>query len=239
MPATNDLEATADRSAMEAEEHSESDQEAITSPEAEAPPDPARIPTWKIVVVVGAGIASLLFLYGAFSIIGREEAPPLALAGDPNAVVDAEPAVASADSLGLRFTEVRERWNSLDRPPQITTELRRSPEVGDLDSFFHRFDSSAELLGAYQDDGDFVVALLARSHMASGGAQYMYLHLCHTLHPFSPECIDNYFENGLDGRTLEEAAESDMVASWDFAGNDWGVEITNDVLTIRVQSPSG
>jgi hypothetical protein len=199
----------------------------------DAPREP--VPLWKKVVAVGALIVAVFALIVAFGNLREEPAP--AVTGSPVLTSAPEIVEAPVESLGIRFDEVRELWNSVDQPPSISQDLRRTLENGELDSFRHGFDSSSELVGAYRDSDDFLTALVARASLDHPGVSTLYLHMCHLVSPFSPECIDNYFNIGLGGQTLEDLAATGASTSWDYEGNEWHVSIEGKLLTIRVLAP--
>ena len=199
----------------------------------DAPREP--VPLWKKVVAVGAWIVAVFALIVAFRNLREEPAP--AVTGSPVLTIAPESAETPVESLGIRFDEVRELWNSVDQPPAIAQDLRRTLENGEFDSFRHGFDSSAELIGAYRDSDDYLTALVARASLDHPSVSALYLHMCHLVSPFSPECIDNYFNIGLGGRTLEDLAATGLSNSWDYQGNEWRVLIEGKLLTIRVLAP--
>ena len=205
------------------------------SPEPE-PGDGARtpVPLWKKAVAVGAWIVAAFALTVAFGNLRGDPAPEIA-AGP---VLTSIPVAIEIppDTLGVRFDEIRELWNSIDQGPSISQQLRRIPEAGELDTFRHGFDSSAELVGAYRDSDDYLVALMARASVEHPNVSTMYVHMCHVINPFSPECIDNYFTIGLGGQTLEELGPG-RSTSWTYEGNEWRVSIEGKLLSIRVLAP--
>jgi hypothetical protein len=77
---------------------------------------------------------------------------------------------------------------------------------------------------------------VARASVEHPDVSTLYLHMCHLINPFSPECIDNYFTTGLGGQTLEELATGHST-SWTYEGNEWRVSIEGKLLTIRVLAP--
>lgn len=192
-------------------------------------------PIWKKLIAVGAWLMAVFFLYALIGSLRQE--PATAPSRSPVSLAAAPAAPPPSDSLGIRFDEVRELWNSLDRPPSITQSLRRSPENGQFDSFRHSFDALADLTGAYDPENDYLVALMVRSNLAHPDVSNMYLHLCQMIHPFSPECIDNYFTNGLDGQTLEDLGKAGRDATWVYEGNEWRVTVADNLLTLRVLAP--
>lgn len=205
--------------------------------DSDGPESTARpaIPAWKKVTAIAAWITAVFFLYVLMGNLRAESTPTgTALTPLDQSTVEEEVPV---NSLGVKFDEVRELWNSLDRPPSITKPLRRFPENGQFDSFFHLFETSAVVAGAIDKQNDYIVALMVRSNLGDPDVGTMYLHLCQMLHPFSPTCIDNYFEIGLDGQTLPDLARAGREVSWTFEGNEWSVSIADDLQTIRVQAP--
>ena len=193
------------------------------------------VPLWKKAVAVGAWIVAAFALTVAFGNLRGDPAPEVASAP----VLTSVPVVVEIppDSLGIRFDEVRELWNSIEQGPSISTPLRRTPENTELDGFRHRFDDSAELIGAYRDSDDYLVALVARASVEHPDVSTLYLHMCHLINPFSPECIDNYITTGLGGKSLEELATGHST-SWVYEGNEWRVSIEGKLLTIRVLAPN-
>ena len=214
----------------------EADEEISGPPElklSDAPRDP--VPLWKKAVAVGAWIAAVFALIVAYGNLRGEPAPDVS--GSP--IVTSAPEVVEAPqgSLDIRLSEVRELWNAVDQPPSMAQDLRRTLENGELDSFRHGFDSSAELIGAYRDSDDYLTALVARASLDHPGVSTLYLHMCHLVSPFSPECIDNYFAIGLGGQSLEDLAATGLSTSWDYEVNEWQVSIEGKLLTIRILAP--
>jgi hypothetical protein len=205
------------------------------SPEPQpADPEKASIPLWKKVVAVGAWIVAAFALTIAFGNLRGDPAPE-AVAGTVLTSIPVTVAVPP-DTLEIRFDDVRELWNSIEQGPMISQQLRRIPETGEFDTFRHGFDTSAELIGAYRDSDDYLVALVARASVEHPNVSTLYLHMCHVVDSFSPECIDNYFSNGLGRQTLEDLAPGHST-SWIHDGNEWRVSIEGKLLTIRVLAP--
>jgi hypothetical protein len=212
------------------------DEETSGPPElkpSDAPRDP--VPLWKKAVAVVAWIVAGFALIVAIGNLRGEPAPNVTVI--PIVTSAPEAVAAPEESLGIRFGEVRELWNSVDQQPSITQDLRRTPENGEFDSFRHGFDASAELIGAYRDSDDYLTALVARASLDHPGVSTLYLHMCHLVSPFSPECIDNYFATGLGGQTLEDLATTGLNTVWEYEGNEWRVSIEGKLLTIRVLAP--
>lgn len=195
----------------------------------------SSIPLWKKAVAVGAWIVAAFALTVAFGNL-RSDPAPEAVAGT---VLPSIPVavVVPPDTFEIRFDDVRELWNSIEQGPLISQQLRRIPEGGEFDTFRHGFDTSAELIGAYRDSDDYLVALVARASVEHPNASTLYLHMCQVIDPFSPECIDNYFSTGLSGQTLEELTTGHST-SWTHDGNEWRVSIEGKLLTIRVLAPA-
>jgi hypothetical protein len=143
---------------------------------------------------------------------------------------------APEGSLGVRLASLATEWNALGQPPFIES-LIKSPESGPLDGFYYRFDDSALVAGAYNPSNDYVYGLVAQASLDHESVGQMYLHLCHLLHPFSQQCIDGYFDEGLLGGSLAEFADVEHSASWQLEGDEWRVSIRDNVLTIRVLDP--
>ncbi len=192
------------------------------------------VPLWKKAVAVGAWVVAAFALTVAFGNLRGDPAPDV-VAGP---VLTSIPVAVEVppDSLGIRFDEVRELWNSIDQGPSISSPLRRMPESGEFDAFHHGFDESAELIGAYRAHDEYLVALMARASVEHPDVSTLYLHMCHIINPFSPECIDNYFTTGLSGQTLDELVTGHST-SWTYEGNDWRVSIDGKLLSIRVLAP--
>jgi len=152
-----------------------------------------------------------------------------------------EPRAASAvahppdGSLGIAFADLADRWNEVDHPPQVSRGITISPESGPLDSFLHRFDSSAILAGAYDPSDGFVYALMVKASLHDPDISNLYVHLCYLLHPGSQGCLDSFIEElGMFGRAPADFLGSDLETAWQFEGHDWSVAIAGDVETIRV-----
>ncbi len=143
-------------------------------------------------------------------------------------------------SLGFRLDELPDRWNALDEPPKINRGFSRSTDPGPLDGFVLRFDEGASLAGAYDPTDDHVYALWASSRLNHESATTMYLHLCFMLHPYSQDCIDAYWEEGLEGRRPEDYLGSRHTAEWTIGSQVWRLAIVGNVQEIKVlgQPPS-
>ena len=189
---------------------------------------------WRNKLLAGAGFLVAVFaIYAAISNINGS--PGTNAISLPPGVDSPAADEAPPDSLGLQFDDVRDQWNSVDGALNISSALRRLPETGELDSFLHRFDPQAELVGAYQDETDFLVALMVRASLDHPQAAILYLHMCHTVSPCATECIDSYQSEGLGGNALAEAPEGET--TWDYDGNSWRLTIEDGWLTLRVLAP--
>jgi hypothetical protein len=141
-------------------------------------------------------------------------------------------------ALGLEFADLTERWNALTDPPLILKVISPTPEAGALDSFVYRFDEGALFAGAYNPSDGYVHAVMTQfgiNHESRSGA---FMHLCHLLHPGIQGCFDTFIEeSGVYQKSAEELSEDGHLSSWMFMGNEWRVEVVNDVETIRVRDP--
>lgn len=137
-------------------------------------------------------------------------------------------------SLGMNISDMTDLWNSLVEPPKITRGLVHSTEPGEYDSFIYRFGDWGRLAGAYDPSTDAVYALVATGQFSNEATAQLYLHLCFMLHPYSQECIDNYFEKGLAYGTLADFSGATHQAEWQMDDQTWRLDIEGNVLTIRV-----
>ena len=178
----------------------------------------------------------LLFTTFALFASGEEvvEAPPLAATASGSETVSEVP----EGSLGIEFADLKEGWNAVPDPPLIVTGITTSPEVGPLDSFLYRFDDAAVLAGAYNPADGHVYALMAKVGIGHEARANMFVHLCYLLYPGTQDCFDTYMdESGVYGKTTEELSAGDQLSNWEFRGNEWRVEVVDDVETIRVLGP--
>jgi hypothetical protein len=184
----------------------------------------------------GLTVGLAFSVFGLFSSFAADEAPPQALpaASGESGTVSAAP----VGSLGIEFTDLKEGWNAIPDPPLIVKGVTTSPEVGALDSFLYRFDGAAILAGAYDPSDGYVYALMAKAGIRHEARSNMFVHLCYLLYPGTQDCFDTFIEeSGVYGKTAEELAESDQFSSWEFKGNEWRVEVVDDIETIRVLGP--
>lgn len=183
-------------------------------------------------VAIGGGVALILVwaasLFGGF---GSSE-PDEPSTGAP--ISQTEPDPAPSGSLGVDLGELAELWNGVDEAPSITKGFVRNTESGDYDSFIYRFDDWGRLAGAYDPSDDFVYALLATGVFSQEATSQLYLHLCFVVHPYSQECIDRYFEDGLSGGSLADFDGVAHEAEWQIEDKTWRLSTEGNVLTIRV-----
>jgi len=244
-----DLSKMRDSGTITEEEFAQLKAELMTSPEPEevdneAPTEPS--PTlwarakqvavdYPRVVGIAAGVAIVLML--ALVYMSGTSGNP-----ETNAVAPTTPDGPQApslpeDSLGIYFPDLPRLWNELDQSPWVEGGIARSLETGPFDSFLYRFDDSAVLAGAYDPADDAVYALMVRASLTHSDISNMYLHVCYLLHPFSQECIDAYWKEGLKGGELGDYLEEDHFSTWSFLGNEWRIEIVDGVQTLRVIGP--
>jgi hypothetical protein len=183
-------------------------------------------------VVVGV-LFSFLGVFNAGG-DGTFDAPPSA-----NTSVGAEePPEIPVGSLGVEFVDLSEGWNALPDSPFIVKGISTTPEVGALDSFVYRFDEAALLAGAYNPSDGFIYALMSKVGIRHESRSNVFLHLCYLLYPGTQDCFDTYIEeSGVYGKTAEELSAADLYSSWVFQGNEWRVEVVDDIETIRVLGP--
>ena len=187
---------------------------------------------WMAWTGIGLGIAFALINLTAGS------PPPVVPASANPAPINTTPPADPGDSLGVRFETLRADWNSTELPPFIDSEIRPSPESGELDAFLHRFDNSAVLAGAYDPDNGYVYALLARAGVHHESVSNMYIHLCSLLHPGSQECLNAYIdENNMFGKTMLDFVDVSHDIRWVFEGNEWRTTVFDNIVTVRVQAP--
>lgn len=165
----------------------------------------------------------------------REPTPADVGSGDATAQTQTDPGTeAPAGSLGFRLSELPDLWNALDRPPMITRGFSRSLERGALDGFVTRFDEGASLAGAYDPADDYVYALSASTRLDHEAVTTMYLHMCFALHPYSQECIDAYWDEGLNGRSPIDYLGTEHTAEWQMGEETWRLAIVGNVQEIKI-----
>lgn len=148
------------------------------------------------------------------------------------------PDIPPKDSLGVRFDTLQTEWNSLELPPSVTEPIRPGSESGTFDSFLHRFDGSAVLAGAFDPATQYLYALLVRAGLNHDDVSNMYVHTCYLLHPGDQGCLDAYVDaNGMFGKMPIDFLNTEHAATWVYEGNDWEMTVSDNIQTIRVQSP--
>lgn len=182
-----------------------------------------------------AGVVALLVL-----VIGSFIASRTDTAGTVIALPSRDtsgPAEPPADSLQTTLGRLAEGWNEVENPPLISGGITTSPEPGALDSFLYRFNDSAFIAGGYDPDNDYIYALMLRSNLHYEPASNLYIHLCHLLHPGSPDCLETFIEEtGMFGRSHSELIGMEQSNIWSFAGQTWEFGVANDVETMRVRT---
>ena len=153
---------------------------------------------------------------------------------DNAAVAPAASASAIPGSLFINTDDLADLWNTLPAPPNITRGFVHNTETGEYDSFIYRFGDWGRLAGAYDPSTDALYALLATGQVSQEATAQLYLHLCFVVHPYSQECIDSYFEQGLADGTLADFEDVGHQAEWQIDGQTWRLDIEGNVLTIRV-----
>ena len=134
----------------------------------------------------------------------------------------------------LSIDDLTDLWNTPAEPPNITRGFVHNTEPGQYDSFIYRFGDWGRLAGAYDPSTDTLYALLATGQFSHEATAQLYLHLCFVVHPYSQECIDSYFEQGLADGTLADFEDVGHQAEWQIDEQTWRLDIEGNVLTIRV-----
>ena len=189
----------------------------------------------RISLSIGLGGVFLVVVGAAFIASRADQTPTAASGGTTPAPTVIEPVPGS---LGMYLDDIPERWNTVSNPPEITHDFTKYAESGDYDSFIYRFGDWGRLAGAYDRSNDAVYGLLATGQLANPATADLYLHMCHLVAPFSQECHNAYFENGLAGETLSDFGDLTHTADWQLGEHSWSVEIQGNVLIIRVAADS-
>ena len=153
---------------------------------------------------------------------------------DNAAVAPAASTPTVPGSLGINIDDLTDLWNTPAEPPNITRGFVHNTEPGQYDSFIYRFGDWGRLAGAYDPSTDVLFALLATGQFSHEATAQLYLHLCFVVHPYSQECIDSYFEQGLADGTLADFEGVGHQAEWQIDDQTWRLDIEGNVLTIRV-----
>ena len=184
-------------------------------------------------VTMAGGVAVAVVMIGSlFS--GSDNPSAVQGSTDNAAVAPAASGPPVPGSLGINIDDLADLWNTLTEPPNITRGFVHNTEPGQYDSFIYRFGDWGRLAGAYDPSTDALYALLATGQVNREATAQLYLHLCFVLHPYSQECIDNYFEKGLADGTLADFADVSHQAEWQMDDQTWRLDIEGNVLTIRV-----
>lgn len=188
---------------------------------------------WQRVTSIGALLVGAFFLVSVVSAISGPSQPTPAVSVAPIQTSD-DPVAPIAGSLGIYMDQVTELWNTVEAPPTINRGLIRQNEIGEYDTFVYRFGDGAQVAGAYGPDNDALYALLVSGPFDYPGTAQLYLHVCYMVAPFSQDCIDSYFEQGLAGGTLDDFTDSVHQAEWVLGEHTWRLEIGQNLLAIRV-----
>ena len=221
----------------------------VTLPEETQPADPSlglggRAPMDDTLVQLFRragvwGVLGLGFLLVIIAIVAwwpaNQGPPPVGTL----APLPTQPAAAASDSLGISLPDLTSRWNEASVPPTISKGIPRTPETGRFDAFSYRFNDSSLVAGAYDDRTDDIYALLVSSWISDENAHQLVIHLCHVVHPYSQACLDEYFENGLGGLTLEDYRDVDHQADWKIGEVVWRLDISHNIQNIRAIAPGG
>ena len=203
--------------------------EAPADPDENKGPDRSRLPG-PLVIIAGSVAVVAIVLASALSSTNNPSENQVTNVEDT--VFTPPPAVPG--SLGIYLDDLTDLWNSLPQSPGIAGGFVYNTEPGQYDSFIYRFGDWGRLAGAYDPSNDAVYALLATGQFSNEATSQLYLHLCFILNPYSQECIDNYFEKGLDYGTLADFGDVSHQAEWQMDDQTWRLEIEGNVLTIRV-----
>ena len=184
----------------------------------------------RTLVLIGAAVAVVVVAVSLISSLGTPSpAEPVAVTHAP-----ADPHPAIPGSLGIYMDQVTESWNTVETPPEIVKGLTRFNETGEYDTFVYRFGDWGRLAGAYDPANDMLYALMASGFLSEPATSQLYVHVCHLVAPYSPECIDTYHQHGLGGKALTDFAGLAHQAEWIMGGHTWRLQIEGDILTLRV-----
>jgi hypothetical protein len=185
----------------------------------------------RTLVLIGGGVAALVIVVSLVSSLALPSAPEPVV---PVTAAPADPHAAIAGSLGIYMDQVGESWNTVESPPEIVKGLTRFNESGEYDTFVYRFGEWGRLAGAYDPANDMVYALMASGFLSEAATSQIYLHVCHMVAPYSPECIDSYHQQGLAGKTLTDYAGFPHRAEWMVGEHTWRLQVEGDLLSLRV-----
>ncbi|MCZ6739780.1 MAG: hypothetical protein O7C01_08460 [Actinobacteria bacterium] len=184
-------------------------------------------------VTMAGGVAVAGIMIGSL-FVGGDNPSAVQSPIDNAALAPAAPAPAVPGSLGINIDDLTDLWNTPAEPPNITRGFVHNTEPGQYDSFIYRFGDWGRLAGAYDPSTDTLYALLATGQFSHEATAQLYLHLCFVVHPYSQECIDSYFEQGLADGTLADFDGVGHQAEWQIDDQTWRLDIEGNVLTIRV-----
>lgn len=187
----------------------------------------------KVTLIGGAVVAAIMLISFAFPANDTSQPDQTATVTLP----PQDPYPPIPGSLGIYMDQVTELWNTVDGPPRINRGLTRHSEIGEYDTFIYRFGEWGRLAGAYDPDNDAIYALLITGAFSGDSTDQLFLHLCFVVAPYSQECIDSYYQQGLDGGTLEDFRDISREAEWTVGEGTWRLEIDQNVMTIRVYGP--
>jgi hypothetical protein len=185
----------------------------------------------RTLAMIGGAVAVVVIVV---SLVSSLTAPTPAGPGVaiPTAPEDSNPAIPG--SLGIYMDQVADAWNTVETPPEIVKGLTRFSETGEYDTFVYRFGEWGRLAGAYDPANDMIYALMASGYLSEAATSQLYLHVCHVVAPYSPECIDSYHSQGLAGKALIDYAGLPHQSEWVVGDHTWRLEIEGDLLTLRV-----
>jgi hypothetical protein len=184
----------------------------------------------RTLAMIGGVVAVVVIVV---SLVSSLTAPaPEPVVAIPTAPVDPNPAIPG--SLGIYMDQVAESWNTVETPPEIVKGLTRFSETGEYDTFVYRFGEWGRLAGAYDPANDMIYALMASGYLSKPATSQLYLHVCHLVAPYSPECIDSYHARGLDGKALTDYAGLPHQSEWTVGEHTWRLQIEGDLFTLRV-----
>lgn len=186
---------------------------------------------WRMVTVAGAVLVAVIVVIGVV-MTATGDTPSEQAATVTLPPQDPYPPIPG--SLGVYMDQIPDLWNTVDAPPRIIKGLTRYNETGEYDTFLYRFGEWGRLAGAFDPDSEAVYALLITGGFSGDATDQLYLHLCYVVAPYSQECIDSYYREGLDGGTLEDFTDLAHEAEWALGDHSWRLEIDQNVMTIRV-----
>lgn len=187
---------------------------------------------WRLVTLGGAGLVTAILMISLVASAGGSPPAEPAVVPPPTAVEDPYPPIPG--SLGIYMDQVADLWNTVDAQPSINRGLTRHNEIGEYDTFIYRFDEWGRVAGAYDPDNDAIYALLVTGTFSGPATDKLHLHACFMVAQYSPECIDSFYEEGLEGGTLEDYADATHNAEWALGDHTWRLEIDQNVMTIRI-----